>query len=132
MTISLPAPLDHQPLQVLVVCPRGEYLDTVRGLVGDWVHSTQIYWTVDPVAALRRAQQSPPALAILDARIDRASGCMLSRELALAHTDFDVLSFDDPGANCVQCQPSTWHWSELPRAIGWWVQRHLVLAPPAH
>lgn len=132
MTVSAPMPLETAPLQVLVVCPRGEYLDTVRGLVGHWVRSTQIYWTMDPVAALQRARHSPPALTILDARIDRASGCMLSRELALAHTDFDVLSFDDPGRNGARSQPSTWHWCELPRAIGWWVQRHLVPAAPTH
>jgi hypothetical protein len=132
MTGHRPAPIDTQPLQVLVVCPRGEYLDAVRGLVGDWVHSTQIFWTIDPVAALQRAQLSPPALAIVDARIDRASGCLLSRELALVPTDVDVLSFDDPGATCLHCQPSTWHWSELPRAISWWVQRHLDPTPPLH
>lgn len=132
MTGHRPAPIDTQPLQVLVVCPRGEYLDAVRGLIGDWVHSTQIFWTADPVAALQRAQQSPPALAIVDARIDRASGCRLSRELALVPNDVDVLSFDHPGASCVHCQHSTWHWSELPRAITWWVQRHLVPMPPAH
>ncbi len=130
MTVHRPAPIDTPPLQVLVVCPRGEYLDTVRGLVSDWVRSTQIFWTVDPVAALRRAQQSPPALAIVDARIDRASGCMLSRELALVPVDMDVLSFDDPSASCVHCQPSTWHWSELPRAITWWWRRHLPAAAP--
>lgn len=130
MTVSRPAPLDIQPLQVLVVCPRGEYLDTVRGLTRHWARDTEVHWTADPAAALQRAQQSPPALAILDARIDRASGCVLSRELALARTDLDVMSFDDRGASSVRCQHSTWHWSELPRAISWWLQRHLQPAAP--
>jgi len=132
MTVSRPATLDTHPLQVLVVCPRGEYLDTVRDLASHWMCSTQIHWTADPVAALQRAQQSPPTLAIVDARIDRASGCMLSRELTLGRSDLDVLSFDDPGINSAHCHPSTWHWSELPRAIAWWVQRHLPSTHPAH
>lgn len=132
MTISRLAPLDTQPLQVLVVCARGEYLDTVRDLSRSWTCRTQIQWTADPVAALQRAQQSPLALAIVDARIDRASGCRLSRELTLARSGPAVLSFDDPGANGTRRQPSTWHWAELPRAITWWVQRHLMPVPPTH
>lgn len=132
MTLSRPAPLDTQPLQVLVVCPRGEYLERVRELTGTWACRTQIQWTADPIAALQRARQSPLALAIVDARIDRASGCRLSRELALARSGLAVLSFDAPGANCTQRQPSTWHWTELPRAIAWWVQRHLMPAHPVH
>lgn len=125
MTVSLPTPLDNQLLQVLVVCPRGEYLDTVRGLTRHWAGSTQLHWTADPVVALQRVQQSAPSLAILDARIDRASGCALSRALALSRTDLDVMSFDDRDVSSVRSQHSTWHWSELPRAIKWWMQRHL-------
>lgn len=130
MTDSRPAPLDMPRLQVLVVCPRGEYLDTVRGLTRHWACNTELHWTADPAAALQRAQQSTPSLAILDARIDRASGRALSRELALANADLDVMSFDDRGVSSVRSQHSTWHWSELPRAISWWMQRHLQPAPP--
>jgi hypothetical protein len=120
------------PLQVLVVCPRGEYLDAVRGLAIRWKCNAQIHWTADPLDALRRAQLSPPALAILDARIDRASGCLLSRELALGSSALDVLSFDAPGVHGTHCHPSTWHWSELPRAVAWWVQRQVVTPRPVH
>lgn len=130
MTVSRPAPLDIQPVQVLVVCPRGEYLDTVRGLTRHWACNTEVHWTANPAVALERAQRSLPALAILDARIDRASGCALSRELALARADLDVMSFDDRDVSSVRSRHSTWHWSELPRAIGWWVQRHLQAGAP--
>jgi hypothetical protein len=130
MTASRPAPLDVHPLQVLVVCPRGEYLDTVRGLARHWACDAELHWTADPAAALQHAQQSLPSLAILDARIDRASGCALSRELALTRADLDVMSFDDRDVSSVRSRHSTWHWSELPRAISWWMQRHLQAAPP--
>lgn len=125
MTGHRPAPIDTQPLQVLVVCPRGEHLDAVRDLTRHWLQSAQIHWTVDPIEALQRAHQWPPVLAILDARIDRASGCALSRELVSARADLDVLSFDEPGMGTALNHPSTWHWSELQRAVGWWLQRHL-------
>jgi len=130
MSVSRPVALDTHPLQVLVVCPRGEYLDTVRDLTRHWDASAELHWAADPAMALQRAQQSAPSLAILDARIDRASGCVLSRELALARTDLDVMSFDDRGVSSVCSRHSTWHWSELPRALGWWMQRHLQAAPP--
>ena len=130
MTVSRPAPLDTPPLQVLVVCPRGEYLDTVRGLTRHWALDAELHWTADPAVAVQRAQQSTPSLAIVDARIDRASGCSLSRELTLARADLDVMSFDDRGVFNVCSRQSTWHWSELPRAISWWMQRHLRGAPP--
>lgn len=130
MTDSRTAPTDTPPLQVLVVCPRGEYLDTVRGITRHWASGAELHWTADPAVALQRAQQAAPALAILDARIDRASGCALSRELALARGDLDVMSFDDRGVSSVRNRHSTWHWSELPRAISWWMQRHMQTVPP--
>lgn len=130
MTFHRPAPTDAQPLQVLVVCPRGEHLDAVRDLARHWERSTQIHWTTDPAEALERIRRSPPALAILDARLDRASGHRLSRELALTAADLDVLSFDTPGASAARNRSSTWHWAELPRAIAWWWQRHLPATAP--
>jgi hypothetical protein len=130
MPASRPAPVGDHPLQLLVVCPRGEYLDTVRGLTLHWARDTEVHWTADPAAALQHARHSQPALAILDARIDRASGCALSRELALSRADLVVMSFDDRDAFSVSGTRSTWHWSELPRAITWWVQRNLRAGLP--
>ena len=120
----------ESPLQLLVVCPRGERLETVRGLARRWARPTQIYWTADPSDALRRARQEPLVLAIVDARLDRASGHSLSRSLAQHRADIDVLRFDEPATLAAHSEPSTWLWAELPRAIQWWVQRHQQPSTP--
>ncbi|MBW0168792.1 MAG: hypothetical protein KXJ61_01055 [Hydrogenophaga sp.] len=120
---------DESPLQLLVVCPRGERLETVRELTRSWVRSAQILWTADPGDALRRAREEPLVLAIVDARLDRASGHALSRSLAQHRADIDVLRFDESATLASPSQPSTWLWAELPRAIRWWVQRHQQPSP---
>lgn len=109
------------PLQLLLVCPRGEHLETVRQLTNRWPHATHVHWTADPADALRHALTSSLALAIVDARIDRASGRALIRQLGHSHARIDVMSFDDRAAHA----QSSWHWSELSRAVTWWLQRHL-------
>jgi hypothetical protein len=112
------------PLQVVLVCPRGEHLETVRHLARQWPRAARIHWTADPADALRHAQASAPALAIVDARIDRASGCALIDQLGNSHASIDILAFDDRGTPRA-CSHSTWHWPELSRAVTWWMQRHL-------
>ncbi|MGV3726695.1 hypothetical protein [Hydrogenophaga sp.] len=114
----------ESPLQLLVVCPRGERLETVRSLTRSWARPTQIHWTADPGDALRRARDEPLVLAIVDARLDRACGHTLTRSLAHNRADMDVLRFDEAATLTSQGQPSAWLWAELPRAIQWWVQRH--------
>lgn len=114
-----------EPLQLLVVCPRGERLETVRELARQWSLPSQIHWTADPAEAVQRALAQPLALVIVDARLDRASGCALLRNLAQAGRRLEVMTFDEPGTPARLRPASTWHWSELPRAIGWWVQRKL-------
>jgi len=119
----------ESPLQLLVVCPRGERLETVRGLTRSWLRPAQIHWTADPGEALRRARHEPLVLAIVDARLDRACGHTLSRSLAHHRADMDVLSFDEPATLAAHDHPSTWLWAELPPAIHWWMQRHQQPAP---
>ncbi len=118
---------DAPPLQVLLVCPRGEHLETVRYLTSLWPRAAQIHWTAYPADALLRARRARLALAIVDARIDRASGCTLIQQLR-SHADIDVMTFDDRGSHT----QSSWHWPELPRAITWWLQRHLQPAAAIH
>ena len=88
-----------EPLQVLLVCPRGEYLDSVRDLARHLAHATQIHWTNDPADALRQSRQSRPVLAIVDARLDRASGSALTRELQHSMLDLEVMRFDERRAS---------------------------------
>jgi hypothetical protein len=122
------SPHPPAPLQVLLVCPRGEHLNMVRSLASQWPLATHIHWTADPAAAMRHAGRTRPVLAIVDARLDRASGRALIEQLG-RDADIDVMAFDDRGAPHLQSGGSTWHWHELPRAINWWLERHLHPAP---
>lgn len=112
-----------EPLQVLLVCPRGEYLDSVRDLARHLAHATEIHWTTDAVDALRQSKLARPVLAIVDARMDRASGSALTRELQHNDGDLEVMRFDERRASVAPGDPRVWHWSELPRAIAWWARR---------
>lgn len=111
------------PLQVLLVCPRGEYLDSVRDLARHLARETQIRWTTNPIDALEKLKQARPALAIVDARLDRASGSALTRELQHNSDDVEVMRFDERRASAAPGDPGVWHWSELPRAMAWWARR---------
>ncbi|WP_439590162.1 hypothetical protein [Hydrogenophaga sp.] len=64
-------------------------------------------------------------LAIVDARLDRASGRTLSRELQNNADDLEVMRFDERRASAAPGDPGVWHWSELPRAMAWWARRKL-------
>lgn len=122
-----PSDVDAQalaPMTVLVVCARGEHLDAVRRITREWPRATQVRWTVDPIEALRQVQDSAPALVIVEARLDRGCGFALIELLRHARPGLEVLAFDDPHSNPRRQQRSTWRWSELPRAIDWWLQHH--------
>lgn len=116
-------------LRVLVVCARCGYVGIVRDIARQWGRPVHVQWTADIAEALRLVAECPPALAIVDARVDRASGCALIRELERRCAGVDVLTFDERCAPAPLAQRSTWHWPELPRAINWWVQRYLRPAP---
>lgn len=115
---------DALSLQVLLVCPRGEHLQQVRSLTRHWPQAVQVHWTPDREDALRRAQACPPHLVIVDARLDRAWDTSLSECLRRGRPDLVVMNFDEPCGGHPPARCSHWHWSELSRATGWWVQRH--------
>lgn len=122
---SIFEPSSPAPLQVLLVCPRGEYLDSVRDLARHLARETEIRWTTNPTEALQQLKQARPALAIVDARLDRASGSALSRELQHNGDDVELMRFDERQASVAPGDPRVWHWSELPRAMAWWARRQL-------
>jgi len=70
MAPTLPPGLEHGTLEVLVLCPRGQALQDVRDQVARWPLPGRVRWTSDPVEALRLALARPPALAIVDARLE--------------------------------------------------------------
>lgn len=122
---TLPTPATPQgPLQLLIVCPRGEHLDTARRLARQRSGHHAVHWTVDPERAvqlaLQMAQQRAPALAIVDARIDRATAGDLVQRLNRCCGQMAVLSFDDRDSPISKQAPSTWYWAEMPRAMDWW------------
>lgn len=122
---SIFEPSSPAPLQVLLVCPRGEYLDSVRDLARHLERSTEIRWTTNSADALQQLKQARPALAIVDARLDRASGSALTRELQHNADAVEVMRFDERRASAAPGDPGVWHWSELPRAMAWWARRQL-------
>lgn len=126
-----PCPNQDAALVVLAVCPRGQILQDLRAQVAAWPVAACVRWTADPVEALRIALTDPPALVVVDARLDRSGGRALVSQLARWRTDLDVFAFDDPPTEGLRAQPSLWHWSELPRVLRWWVKRHLVQLPRA-
>jgi hypothetical protein len=128
----LPAPsADSEPvlLDVLAVCPRGQTLQDVRTLIAQWPVPARVRWTSDPVDALRLAITQRPALVLVDARLDRAGGRALIGQLMRWRADLDVFAFDEPHNLDARAHARLWHWSELPRVLRWWVQRHLCQAP---
>ncbi|WP_439590163.1 hypothetical protein [Hydrogenophaga sp.] len=54
MPQSMFEPTQPAPLQVLLVCPRGEYLDSVRDLARHLARATEVHWTANPSDALRQ------------------------------------------------------------------------------
>lgn len=131
MQPSMFEPTQPVPLQVLMVCPRGEYLDSVRDLARHMTRATEVLWASDPAEALRQVQQARPVLAIVDARLDRASGSALTRELQHGNQALDVMRFEERRASVAPGDPGVWHWSELPRAIAWWARRLQRPAAPS-
>lgn len=119
-------------LDVLVVCPRGQTLQDVRALIAQWPVPARVRWTCDPVDAMSLAIAQRPTLVLVDARLDRAGGRALIGQLARWRSDLDVFAFDEPHHQDLRAQASHWHWSELPRVLRWWVQRHLCQAPAFH
>lgn len=120
----VPAPLHGAgPLQLLIVCPRGEQLDTARRLARQRSGHHALHWTDDPDRAVQLAVQHTPDLAIVDARIDRATAGDLVQRLNRCNTAMVVLSFDDRSTASLRQTHSTWYWNELPRALHWWQER---------
>ena len=124
------SPSDASSVQVLLVCPRGEHMQRVRSLASRWPQAAHIDWTADPEEAMRRARRCPPHLAIVDARLDRACNRWLSENLRRDRPDLVVMNFDEWSQALAPGRSGHWHWSELPRATAWWVQRHFAERPP--
>lgn len=127
---TLPPPLSDSrpridPVDVLVVCARAQCVPTVHAVLSRWPVQVRVRWTSDPMDALRLALAEPPALAIVDARLERAGGRMLIGQLARWRPELAVFAFEDPLVASRSGAPSTWHWRELPRVLRWWAQRHL-------
>lgn len=118
-------PLDA-PIGVLMVCARNEQVQALRHLVAAWPRPVQVHWTTDPLEALRLALHEAPRLALLDARLERAGGKALSRQLARWNAELEVFLFDDREALGSPSMHSTWLWTELPRVLSWWAGRHLA------
>jgi hypothetical protein len=129
MNIPAGSSTDASALQVLMVCSRGEHLQRVRALVSQWPQAAQIHWTPDPEEAMRRARTCPTHLVIVDARLDRACDRSLSEGLRRCRPDLVVMKFDEPGQQALNNR-SSWHWSELHKATGWWLQRRFGAQPP--
>ena len=111
------------PLQLLIVCPRGEQLDTARRVARQRSGHHAVHWTDDPDRAVQLAQQHCPDLAIVDARIDRATAGDLVQRLNRCQGSMAVLSFDERSRASLNQAHSTWYWNELPRALSWWQER---------
>lgn len=113
------------PVDVLVVCARGNDVQAVRDIVSAWPVPTRVHWTSDPVDALRLALSNPPSLVVVDARLDRAGGRALVGQIARWRAEVEVFVFTEPRLDPAPGAPSTWHWRELTTVLGWWAQRHL-------
>lgn len=113
------------PVDVLVVSARGQFVPAVREVLSRWPVQVRVRWTSDPIDALRLALAEPPSLAIVDARLDRAGGRALVGQLARWRAELEVFAFEESGADAPPSSPSTWHWRELPQVLRWWARRHL-------
>lgn len=117
---------ERPPLDVLVVCTRGQDVEEVRRLTAHWPVNARVMWAGNPVDALQRAMGQPPALVIVDARIDRAGGRALAHQFKRWREDMEVFVFEE-----LADQPrlaSSWRWRELPAVLDWWARRHLPAA----
>lgn len=113
------------PVDVLVVSARGTCVPTVHAVLSRWPVQVRVRWSSDPVDALRMALTEPPALAIVDAGLDRAGGRMLIQQLTRWQAELEVLAFEEPTQTGEVGRASCWHWDELPRVLRWWASRHL-------
>lgn len=129
MQVTAATSSDATSLHVLLVCARGEHLQRVRTLASRWPQAAFVHWTPDPDEALRRAHAHPPHLAIVDARLDRFCQSTLSERLRRVSPQLVVMHFDEPCSVERRAGGGHWHWSELAKATGWWVQRHCGAAP---
>ena len=124
-------PPQDAPLRLLVVCGRSAQVQAVRGIVAAWPRAVDVQWTTDPLEAVRLTLAESPHLAIVDARMDRAGGKALIRQIARWNAGLEVFAFDERDTLGSLPQPSTWHWSELAMVLSWWARRHLGLPPDA-
>ena len=126
MDVPTGLPRPDAPLGVLMVCGRNAQVQTLRRLLGEWPCPVFLYWTTDPLEALRLTLNESPRLALLDARLERSGGKALSRQLSRWSPELEVFVFDERGALGSPSMHSTWQWSELPRVLSWWAGRHLA------
>lgn len=131
MDVTPDLPLSDVPLRVLVVCGRSAQVQSVRRIVATWPRQVDVLWTTDPLEAVRLTLGESPDLAIVDARMDRAGGQALIRQIARWNAELEIFAFDERDMLGSLPQPSTWHWSELPMVLAWWARRHLGLKTEA-
>lgn len=123
MDVPTGLPGTDAPVGVLMVCARNEQVQTLRRLVTTWPFPVRVHWTTDPLDALRLTLHEAPRLALVDARLERAGGKALSRQLARWNAELEVFVFDEQEALGNPVMHSTWLWSELPRVLAWWLGR---------
>lgn len=131
MDVPTGLPPNDEPLRVLVVCGRSAQVQAVRRIVATWPRRVEVQWTTDPLEAVRLTLNASPHLALVDARLDRAAGQALVRQIARWKPEMEVLAFDERHMLDSQPRPSTWHWSELAMVLSWWAKRHIGLLPQA-
>lgn len=128
-TDTAPSPLMPSPaqevLEVWLVCCRGERLTGARQALMDilqpWGQRARVQWAPDARDVLRHLHDRPIALAVVDARMDRACQGHLLPALEQQHIDTLCMEeLDDLRAGT----PHSWCWSELPRALQFWLRRH--------
>ena len=128
MDVPTGLPPNDEPLRVLVVCGRNAQVQAVRRIVATWPRQVDVLWTTDPLEAVRLTLAASPDLAIVDARMDRAGGKALIRQIARWNAGLEVFAFDERDTLGSLPQPSTWHWSELAMVLSWWAKRHIGLS----
>lgn len=128
MDVPTGLPPNDEPLRVLVVCGRNAQVQAVRRIVATWPRRVEMLWTTDPLEAMRLTLNESPHLALVDARLDRAGGQALIRQIARWSPELEVLAFDERHLLGSLPQPSTWHWSELAMVLSWWAKRHIGLS----
>lgn len=128
-TDTAPSPLlphaTWEAAEVWLVCRRGERqmgaMQTLIELLQPWSERLRLRWIPDAQDLVQHMPHHPVSLAVVDARADRACHGLLLSTLEQQH--IETLCMDelaDMGASAAR----SWCWSELPRAMQLWMQRH--------